>query len=199
MTLQKKNNKKWIFINGGIGNYNSQRYVNNYLKNWNDLDFNHIIINYFVNDAELLKNTRTNFFIKHFHLGVVLWKLYKSFDASLKQENIVSYYKDIYEENSEGFKKTKFELKKLNKYCKNNSIRCILINMPDIHQLNPYKLNFINQKIKNFAEEIDIEYIDLLPILENIDEKKLWNKYQDPHPNALGHALISKEIFKKIN
>ena len=26
----KKNNKNWIFINGGIGNYNSQRYVNNF-------------------------------------------------------------------------------------------------------------------------------------------------------------------------
>ena len=31
----KKKGKKWIFINGGVGNYNASRYVNNYLKYWN--------------------------------------------------------------------------------------------------------------------------------------------------------------------
>ena len=197
--LAKKNNKKWIFINGGIGNYNSQRYVNNYFENWSNLDFNHIIINYFVNDAELIENTKTNLFIKHTHLGVVLWKLYKSFDAALKRENIVSYYENIYKENSEGFKINSSELRKLNEYCKNNNIKCILVNMPDIHQLNPYKLNFINKKIENLVEEFSIKYIDLLPVLQNIDEKKLWNKYQDLHPNSLGHDIISKEIFEKLN
>jgi len=197
--LAKKNNKNWIFINGGIGNYNSQRYVNNFLKNWSNLDFNYIIINYFVNDAELLENKKTNFFIKHTHLGVVLWKLFKSFDASLKKENLVSYYENIYNEKSNGFKTNIGELKKLNEYCNNNNIKCILVNMPDIHQLNPYKLNFINKKIENLADEINLKYIDLLPVLENIDEKKLWNKYQDPHPNSLAHEIISKEIFQKID
>ena len=33
----KKKGKKWIFINGGVGNYNASRYVNNYLKYWKDL------------------------------------------------------------------------------------------------------------------------------------------------------------------
>jgi hypothetical protein len=197
--LAKKNNKNWIFINGGIGNYNSQRYVNNFLKNWSNLDFNYIIINYFVNDAELLENKKTNFFIKHTHLGVVLWKLLKSFEASLKKENLVSYYENIYNEKSNGFKINISELKKLNEFCNNNNVKCILVNMPDIHQLNPYKLNFINKKIENLADEINLKYIDLLPVLENIDEKKLWNKYQDPHPNSLGHEIISKEIFQKIN
>lgn len=198
--LAKKNNKNWIFINGGIGNYNSQRYVNNFLKNWSNLDFNYIIINFFVNDAELLESKKTNLFIKHTHLGVVLWKLFKSFDASLKKENLVSYYEKIYNEKSRGFKINSNELKKLNEYCINNNIKCILVNMPDIHQLNPYKLDFINKKIENFSEEINLEYIDLLPVLENIDEKKLWNtKYQDPHPNSLGHEIISKEIFQNIN
>ena len=141
--------------------YNSQRYVNNFLKNWSNLDFNYIIINYFVNDAELLENKKTNFFIKHTHLGVVLWKLFKSFDASLKRENLVSYYENIYNKKSNGFKINISELKKLNEYCNSNNIKCILKNMPDIHQLNPYKLSFINKKIENLADEINLK-IDLL-------------------------------------
>ena len=84
-----KNGKNWIFINGGIGNYNSTRYVNNYLKNWKDLKFNNIIITYFVNDTEVLNNRKVNFFIEHTHIGVVLWKLLKSFNKiNLKRKFI---------------------------------------------------------------------------------------------------------------
>jgi len=195
----KKSGKKWIFINGGIGNYNSLRYVNNYLRYWKDLGFNHIIITYFVNDAEILKNKKTNFFVKYTHTGVVLWKLYNSFNSSLKKENLTEYYENIYADNSEGFRIAKKELKKINDHCISNDMKCILINVPDIHQLNPYKLDFINKKIKNFSNEINLEYLDLLPIFENIDEKKFWNKYQDPHPNAYAHEMIAKKIFDYLN
>lgn len=194
-----KNGKNWIFINGGIGNYNSTRYVNNYLKNWKDLKFNNIIITYFVNDSEVLNNRKVNFFIEHTHIGVVLWKLLKSFDSTLKKENLYDYYKRIYDEDYEGLKVAKAELLKLKKHCDINKIRCILINMPDIHQLNPYRLKFINEKIQNFAEQNDIEYLDLLPIFENVDENKIWNKYQDPHPNEYAHKIISRKIFEYLN
>ncbi len=194
-----KNGKNWIFINGGIGNYNSTRYVNNYLKNWKDLKFNNIIITYFVNDTEVLNNRKVNFFIEHTHIGVVLWKLLKSFDSNLKKENLYDYYKRIYDEDYEGLKVAKAELLKLKKHCDINKIRCILINMPDIHQLNPYRLKFINEKIQNFAEQNDIEYLDLLPIFENVDENKIWNKYQDPHPNEYAHKIISRKIFEYLN
>ena len=194
-----KSDKNWIFINGGIGNYNSLRYVNNYLKNWKDLKFNHIIISYFVNDAEILNDKKANFFVEHTHIGVILWKLYNSFDSSLKKENLKNYYERIYDEDYDGFKIAKRELIQLQNHCNLKKIRCILVNMPDVHQLNPYKLKFINKKMKSFTKEKGIEYLDLLPIFENIDEKKIWNKYQDPHPNAYAHKIISKKIFEYLN
>ena len=194
-----KNKKKWLFINGGIGNYNTNRYVNNYLENWSHLEFNNIIILYFVNDSEILQNHKGNFFVKHTHLGVFLWKLYNSLNSSLQKENIVNYYQNIYRENYSGFIKTKQELKKIKSHCVKKKIQCTLVNMPDIHQLNPYKLNFINKKIKNLAEKINLDYIDLLTEFENIEETKVWNKYQDPHPNEFAHEIISKTIFKNLN
>ena len=195
----KKDKKKWIFINGGIGNYNTKRYVNNYLENWSHLDFNNIIIVYFVNDSEILNNHKANIFIKHTHLGVFLWKLFKSLNSSLKKENIIDYYKNIYKEDYPGFIKAKQELKKLKNHCLDRKIKCTLVNMPDIHQLNPYELGFINKKISNFAEEINLDYIDLLTKFESIDEAKVWNKYQDPHPNEFAHEIISKTIFQNLN
>ena len=195
----QKNKKNWIFINGGVGNYNFERYSNNYLKNWSNLNFTDIIISYFVNDAEILEYKKTNFFIKHTHLGVVSWKLFNSFKSSLKKENLDQYYKKIYEDEFKGFILLKKELIKLNNYCRNNNIKCHLINMPDIHQLNPYKLKFINNKMYKLTEEVNMKYLDLLPIFENLDEKLLWNKYKDPHPNSYAHKLISDKIFQYLD
>ena len=59
--ISKSEKKNWIFINGGVGNYNTERYVNNYLKNWKELDFTDIIIHFFVNDTETIKTNKTNF------------------------------------------------------------------------------------------------------------------------------------------
>ena len=200
LNLQSKKNKKnWIFINGGVGNYNLERYANNYLKNWSKLDFTDIIINYFVNDAEVLEYKKTNLFIKHTHLGVIFWKLSNSFKSSLKKKNLDQYYKKIYEDDFEGFILLKKELNKLNKHCINNNIKCHLINTPDIHQLKPYKLKFINNTIYKLTNDIDMDYLDLLPIFENLDEMLLWNKYKDPHPNNYAHKLISNEIFQYLN
>ncbi len=70
--------------------------------------------------------------------------------------------------------------------------------MPDIHQLNPYKLKFINNKMYKLTEEVNMKYLDLLPVFENLDEKLLWNKYKDPHPNSYAHKLISDKIFQYL-
>ena len=69
-----------------------------------------------------------------------------------------------------------------------------ILNMPDMHQL-AYKLKFINVKIKKLADEIGFKFYDLLKVFDGIDEKDLWNDYNDPHPNAYAHELIAKNIY----
>ena len=197
--ISKKNNKNWIFINGGVGNYNTERYINNYFENWIDLEVTDIIINFFVNDTEVLTSKKTNFLVKHSHFAVIVWKLINSYKSSLSRENLVNYYEKLYEDDFIGFQKAQKNLIKLNNHCKKKIINCYLINMPDIHQLKPYKLKFINKKMNNFAESINLEYFDLLNTLQSTDEKKFWNKYNDPHPNQYAHNLIAISIFKNLN
>ena len=193
--ISKENNKNWIFINGGIGNYNTERYVNNYFENWINLEVTDIIINFFVNDTESLVNKNTNFFLKNSHFAVVVWKLINSYKSNLSKENLVSYYEKLYEENFIGYQTAKENLIKLNKYCKIKKINCYLVNMPDIHQLKPYKLNFINKKISSLSKNLDFSFLDLFTTFSNVEENKVWNKYQDPHPNNIGHNLIANEIY----
>ena len=191
-------NKNWIFINGGVGNYNAERYINNYFENWKDLKFTDIIIHFFVNDTEIIQQSKVNFFTNNFHLGVVLWKLFNSYLSIFNPENIVDYYKLRYQENYEGFITTKNELKKLSFHCKKNSINCHLVLMPDIHKLNPYELNFINTKIKDLSIELDFKFHDLLSAFKGRDEKTIWNEHGDPHPNSFANELMSKDIYKYL-
>ena len=71
--------------------------------------------------------------------------------------------------------------------------------MPDIHKLNPYNLNFINKKMSLVSKEIGFSYLDLLPNFQDKEENKLWNKYQDPHPNEYAHSLMGESIFNFLN
>ena len=71
--------------------------------------------------------------------------------------------------------------------------------MPDIHKLNPYRLGFINEKIKKVALDLDFEFFDLLDTFEGIDEKKVWNRYGDPHPNGYANLLMSNDIYDYLN
>lgn len=192
----KKNNKDWIFINGGVGNYNTERYINNYLENWSNLGFTDVIIHFFVNDTEVIKETKSNIFLTHTHLGVVVWKLLNSYKSNFEKEKISDYYKPKYSENYEGYKITVKELTRFKKHCLNKKLNCHIILMPDIHKLNPYQLTFINKKIKALSNKLDLPFLDLLDTFSSIDEKKIWNKYNDPHPNEYGHFLMGQAMYK---
>tara|TARA_B100000035_G_scaffold249362_1_gene218166 strand:- start:2659 stop:3630 length:972 start_codon:yes stop_codon:yes gene_type:complete len=197
--ISLKNNKNWIFINGGVGNYNTERYVNNYFENWSELKFTDIIVHFFVNDTEIIKPAKVNFFTNNFHLGVVVWKLLNSYVSAFNPEKVEKYYLDRYQDNYEGFNIAKKELLKLSNHCKKNSINCHIILMPDIHKLNPYKLKFINKKMKKIAAKFEFQFHDLLNIFEGKDEKTVWNKYGDPHPNAYANSLMGDNIFLYLN
>ena len=193
------NTKNWIFINGGIGNYNAERYVNNFFENWKNLEFTDIIVHFFVNDTELIQAADTNIFTENLHLGVVIWKLINSYVAAFNPENINDYYEERFKDDYPGYIVAKQELENLSLYCKSYKIKCHIVVMPDLHKLNPYKLNFINKKIYNIAKEFDFNYFDLLPVFEKIEAKKLWNKYNDPHPNVYAHNLMGNAIYDFLN
>ena len=195
----KQENKKWLFINGGVGNYNTERYVNNYLENWKDLDFTDIVINFFVNDTEKLNPKKINFFFQHTHLGVALWKIQNKFKNYKTNQSLTDYYKSKFDSNYEGYINAKKEILKLTKHCKKKNINCSIFLIPDIHQNNPYPFLFINKKIAKLAKENKISFLDLYESIEGIETTKLWNEHNDPHPNKDGHLLFSNKIYEYLN
>ena len=184
-------------LNGSIGNYNTFRYVNNFLLNQTDVEPNVIVINYFINDAETLPINSSNWLIKNSQLFATLTITYKKL-FSKSGFDLKQYYKDLYKDNNQSFLEMKESLNKLSEYSKRTNSQVLLTVIPDIHFLEDYPFETIHEKMKNLSTELGFEYHDLLPSFENIPFEELQIIPGDSHPNEFGHQRISESLYPKI-
>ena len=184
-------------LNGSIGNYNTFRYVNNFLSNQTDIEPEVIVINYFINDAETLPINRSNWLIKNSQLFATLTITYKKL-FSKSGFDLKQYYKDLYKDDDQSFLEMKESLNKLSEYLKQTNTQVLLTVIPDIHFLEDYPFERIHEKMKTLSTELGFEYHDLLPSLKNIPFKELQIISGDSHPNEFGHQRISESLYPKI-
>jgi len=184
-------------LNGSIGNYNTFRYVNNFLSNQTDIEPEVIVINYFINDAETLPINRSNWLIKNSQLFATLTITYKKL-FSKSGFDLKQYYKDLYKDDNQSFLEMKESLNKLSEYSKRTNSQVLLTIIPDIHFLEDYPFKTIHEKMKTLSTELGFEYHDLLPSLKNIPFEELQIIPGDSHPNEFGHQRISESLYPKI-
>ena len=184
-------------LNGSIGNYNTFRYVNNFLLNQTDVEPNVIVINYFINDAETLPINSSNWLIKNSQLFATLTITYKKL-FSKSGFDLKQYYNDLYKNDNQSFLEMKESLNKLSEYSKQRNIAVLLTVIPDIHFLEDYPFETIHKKLKIITEELGFEYHDLLPSLKGIPFNELQIIKGDSHPNEKGHSKMAESLYPKI-
>ena len=184
-------------LNGSIGNYNTFRYVNNFLSNQTDIEPKVIVINYFINDAETLPINSSNWLIKNSQLFATLTITYKKL-FSKSGFDLKQYYNDLYKSDNQSFLEMKESLKKLSEYSKQRKIPVLLTVIPDIHFLEDYPFETIHKKLKSITEELGFEYHDLLPSLKGISFNELQIIQGDSHPNEKGHSKMAESLYPKI-
>ena len=184
-------------LNGSIGNYNTFRYVTNFLSNQTDIEPELIVINYFINDAETLPINRSNWLIKNSQLFATLTITYKKL-FSKSGFDLKQYYNDLYKNDNQSFLEMKESLNKLSEYSKRTNSQVLLTVIPDIHFLEDYPFQKIHEKMKTLSTELGFEFHDLLPSLKNIPFEELQIIQGDSHPNELGHYKISQSLYPKI-
>lgn len=184
-------------LNGSVGNYNTFRYVNNFILNYDNIKPDLIVVNYFINDVETLPINKSNWFVKNLQLfatlTITLKKLSSKSDFDLK-----NYYSNLYNEENESFVKMKESLVKLSNYSNKTGIPILLTIIPDIHFLEDYPFSSIHQKMELISKELGFEYHDLLPSLRGIPFSKLQIIPGDSHPNELGHLKMAESLYPKI-
>ncbi len=187
-----------LVLNGGVGNYNTERYVSRFFKELSDLNPTDIVVQYFLRDAEDLEPGGGNFFLRHSELAVTLWiAAHRLFDKS-GEHVLEEHYRKVYDQNQRGFRVMRDELKKLADYAEAHGIRIYLAMTPDVHNLLDYKIDYIHTIMRGIAANDGYTYIDLLPALRGRPPQELFAMPGDPHPNALGHQLMAEAIFPVI-
>jgi lysophospholipase L1-like esterase len=185
-------------LNGGVGNYNAERYVSRFFRELVDLHPTDIVVQYFLRDAEELPPGGGNLFLRNSELAVTLWIAYHRLFDKVGEASLIEHYKNVYREDAPGFIEMKAQLEKLAQYAKQNGIRIYLAMTPDVHNLTNYPFSAIHDTMKQIARQNGYVYIDLLPALAGRSPQELWAMAGDPHPNSLGHRLMAAEIFKTL-
>ncbi len=182
-------------INGGIGNYNTVRYVERFLTQQTDLNPTDILVQYFINDAETLSSGGGNWFLRNSQLAVTLWfAINRTFGSHGKGE-LLEHYQAVYAPDAPGHQAMLASLERLADYAKEKGIRLYLVMTPDIHDLADYSFGFIHDELQTVAARMGYRYLDLLPALSQQTQQNLWAMPGDPHPNALAHGLMADAIY----
>jgi GDSL-like Lipase/Acylhydrolase family len=185
-------------LNGGVGNYNADRYVSRFMRELAGLNPTDIVVHYFLRDAEDLPPGGGNVALRHSELAVTLWSAYhRLFDRS-GERSLVDHYQAAYRAAAPGFRLMVQRLKELADYSRARKIRLYLAVAPDVHDLVDYPFTFIHDTMRQIAQREGYTYIDLLPALRGRRPEELFAMPGDPHPNALGHALMADAILPVV-
>jgi hypothetical protein len=185
-------------LNGGVGNYNADRYVSRYFKELAGLNPTDIVVHYFLRDAEDLPPGGGNIFLRNSELAVTLWIAYhRVFDRS-GERSLVDHYQAAYQEQAPGFLIMQAKLKELADYSRARRIRLYLAMTPDVHNLIDYQFGFVHSAMRRIAEGDGYTFVDLLPAMKGRPPQELFAMPGDPHPNAVGHKLMADAIFPVV-
>ena len=195
--------KKVEVINMGVGNYNSIMEVELFKRRGLTLDPDMVILMYFVNDTEPVppvKSKAEYLILKNSYFMAFLFdrfvKVKTHFDKNFEWSE---YYSNLYSsENSKNLAATEKAIKELINLCKDNGIRLLIVNIPELRALKRYKFQKATSFIRSLAEQENVSFLDLLPALVEYDPESLWVSLEDPHASELANGIIAEKIYDKI-
>ena len=168
--LYAKEGIKAEVINTGVGNWNTTQEVQYFLTKGYRYQPDIVVLNYFVNDAEPIPQSRPiSLIMRHCYVCVFLTG---RADTVLRQysarQNWKDYYLSLYDQgNGPGWLVAKAAIKRLSDYCKAKRIVLVIANLPELHDVQNYQFGTITELVQEAARENDVPFVDLLPDLKN--------------------------------
>lgn len=194
----RKDGTEMQVLNAGIGNYNTARYSELFLTRLTDLKPTDIVINYFINDAEILPAGGGNWILRHSQLAVTLWIAANRLFGQTGMGNLESHYRAVYDPQAKGYQEMLAGLDRIKAWADAHGVRVYLAITPDVHQLNNYPFRYIHERMAQVAAERGFTFIDLYPPFEHERPEDIWAMPGDPHPNARGHRLMADTLYPAL-
>ena len=188
-------------INFGVGNYNTVQEVQAFLADGRRYQPDVIVLNYFVNDAELLEPARSPSRLMRDCYACVF--LAGRGDAVVRQflggKDWAQYYLSLYGNGtSPGWLEAKAAIGRLAGASKASGATLLIVNLPELHDVKDYRFGRITDLVRRAAEENGAAFVDVLPAMADQPSSKLWVTPPDPHPNAYANELIAKALFTAL-
>ncbi len=186
-------------INTGVGNYNTVMQVQFFLKNGYRFKPDVAILNYFINDAEPVPRYDYSW-LERISAAYVFYgsrlDAIKRTAGLGEQTDWKRYYEGLYDEarNPGGWRAAEQAIRKLAAHARDNGIRLLIVNYPEIRELKPYPFAAVNRRLEALAKELGVPYLDLLGSVAGEDPASLWVTRPDPHPNNKAHRLFAEAI-----
>lgn len=182
-------------LNGGVGNYNAERYVRNFLSRLAPLEPTDILILATGRDGVALQPGGGNLLLRHSQLAVALWSAGQGLRDRGGKEALVDRFRETYAPGSNAMATMEEAFVRLAEHATAHGIRVILAMVPDTRVIADYPFEFIHAEFARIADRHGFTFIDLLPALQRLPPSDLWATPDDPHPSAIADAAMARMIF----
>jgi lysophospholipase L1-like esterase len=188
-------------INFGVGNYNTVQEVQAFLAHGHRYRPDVVVLNYFVNDAELPTPVSAPSRLMRACYACVF--LAGRSDALVRQflggMDWAQYYLSLYGDGtSPGWLEAKAAIGRLAQATRADGSKLVIVNLPELHDVKNYRFGRITDLVRQAAEENGATFVDVLPAMADTPSSKLWVTPPDPHPNAYANELIAKAVFAAL-
>jgi lysophospholipase L1-like esterase len=189
-------------INTGVGNYNTIQEVEYYLTEGYKYNPDIVVLNFTFNDAEpvpvshrpptILRICYSCIFVAG-RIDSVLRELFVKKDWA-------DYYLGLYGDDGQakGWLDAKAYIAKLAAFTKAHGTKLLIASLPELHDVQHYRLQRITDLVHEAANENDVPFVDLLPYVQGVPSPELWVTPPDPHPNGLAHKLFAEGIYEAL-
>ena len=194
--LLRAEGRKVDGFNLGVGNYNTLQEFATFKDKGLALKPDIIVLGYFINDAEPMQRyTDISWLEQHSEAWVTIkYRIDTLMRASGEKPDWKQYYRDLYKDDAPGWKQTQQSLADFAKLAREQNIKLVVFNIPEIRELKPYPFTDVTAKVRSVVEAQNVPFVDLLPSLENLDPPSLWVTVPDPHPNGKAEIAMSRQI-----
>ena len=189
-------------INTGVGNYNTIQEVEYYVTEGYKYDPDIVVLNFFVNDAEPVPAAHPPSTILRicYSCIFVAGRIDSLFREIFAKKDWADYYLGLYGDDGEakGWLDAKAYVAKLAAFTKAHGTKLLIANLPELHDVQHYRLQRITDLVHEAADENGVPFVDLLPYVQGVPSPELWVTPPDPHPNGLAHKLFAEGIYEAL-
>lgn len=190
--------QKFEVVNAGVGNYNTAMEVSWFLLKGQTFDPDLVILNYFVNDAELTPKRRGGLLRVHSAAYVYLANRVDTARRSYAGSDWHHYYQGLYAPGAVGWEVAREHIRTLANVCHESGIKLAITSYPELHQLAPYPFMAVDHALQKLAYELKIPFINLLPAVAGDEPQTLWVTSDDAHPNAIANQKFARRLAGEL-